>query len=40
MILVDTSIWVGHLAHKDERLQDLLEGGIILGHCFGCGLSG
>jgi predicted nucleic acid-binding protein len=34
MILVDTSIWLGHLGHTDERLQALLEDGQVLGHPF------
>src|SRR5262245_64472855 len=34
MILADTSVWVGHLRHGDERLAALLEGGTILMHPF------
>lgn len=32
MILVDTSIWIDHLARGDTRLAALLENGEVLGH--------
>ena len=32
MILVDTSVWIDHLAHGDARLQTLLEDGQVLTH--------
>lgn len=32
MILVDTSVWIGHLRAGDTRLIDLLERGEVLGH--------
>ena len=32
MILVDTSIWIDHLAHGNARLQTLLEDGEVLTH--------
>ena len=32
MILVDTSVWIDHLAHGDARLQTLLEDGEVLTH--------
>ncbi|MGJ7579089.1 type II toxin-antitoxin system VapC family toxin [Variovorax sp. RHLX14] len=32
MILVDTSIWIDHLAHGDEQLQTLLNDGMVLTH--------
>lgn len=34
MILVDTSVWVDHLRHKDRRLAALLEDGRVLAHPF------
>ncbi len=34
MILVDTSVWVGHLQAGNERLTTLLNGGEVLGHPF------
>lgn len=34
MILVDTSVWVGHLRDGNERLSALLSGGEVLGHPF------
>ncbi len=34
MILVDTSIWIDHLARGDARLQALLEDGEVLTHPF------
>jgi predicted nucleic acid-binding protein len=34
MILVDTSVWIDHLAHGDARLQTLLEDGEVLAHPF------
>lgn len=32
MILVDTSVWIDHLAHGEARLQTLLEDGQVLTH--------
>ncbi len=32
MILVDTSVWIDHLATGDEQLQTLLEDGQVLIH--------
>ncbi len=32
MILVDTSVWVDHLRHGDERLTGLLERELVLVH--------
>ncbi len=32
MILVDTSVWIDHLARGDARLQALLEDGQVLTH--------
>ncbi|VTU45451.1 putative ribonuclease VapC32 (plasmid) [Variovorax sp. SRS16] len=32
MILVDTSVWIDHLARSDSQLQSLLEEGEILMH--------
>ncbi|VTU26988.1 putative ribonuclease VapC32 [Variovorax sp. PBS-H4] len=32
MILVDTSVWIDHLARGDSRLQSLLEEGEVLMH--------
>ena len=32
MILVDTSVWIDHLAHGNARLQTLLEDGEVLTH--------
>ncbi|MDN8617023.1 type II toxin-antitoxin system VapC family toxin [Variovorax ginsengisoli] len=32
MILVDTSVWIDHLARGDARLQTLLEDGEVLTH--------
>jgi predicted nucleic acid-binding protein len=34
VILVDTSVWVGHLRSKDRGLADLLDEGRILSHPF------
>ena len=34
MILVDTSVWVGHLRDSDAVLADLLERGLVLVHPF------
>lgn len=34
MILVDTSVWIDHLRHTDERLADLLVRGQVLVHPF------
>jgi hypothetical protein len=34
MILVDTSIWIGHFRTGDERLQSLLHDGSVLTHPF------
>lgn len=32
MILVDTSVWVGHFRRRNERLAALLADGEVLGH--------
>lgn len=34
MVLVDTSVWIDHLAHGDSQLQSLLENGEVLTHPF------
>ncbi len=34
MILVDTSIWIDHLARGDAQLKTLLENGEVLAHPF------
>lgn len=34
MILVDTSVWVDHLARGDERLARALESGRVVTHAF------
>ena len=34
MILIDTSVWVGHLQTGDARLSGLLDSGGVLGHPF------
>jgi predicted nucleic acid-binding protein len=34
MILVDTSVWIGHLRRRDEILTSLLEQGAVLAHPF------
>ncbi|MBM3602012.1 MAG: type II toxin-antitoxin system VapC family toxin [Alphaproteobacteria bacterium] len=34
MILVDTSVWVGHLSRGDKLLSSLLEDGAVLAHPF------
>ncbi len=34
MILVDTSVWVGHLRASDETLVGLLDAGMVLAHPF------
>lgn len=34
MILVDSSVWVGHLRHGDQRLVTLLEASQVLTHPF------
>jgi len=34
VILVDTSVWVGHLRDGNERLSALLGSGQVLGHPF------
>ena len=34
MILVDTSVWVGHLRENDETLARLLDTGMVLSHPF------
>ena len=34
MILVDSSVWVGHLRHGDQRLVALLEASQVLTHPF------
>jgi predicted nucleic acid-binding protein len=32
VILVDTSVWIGHLRRADRRLMELLESGDVLTH--------
>lgn len=32
MILVDTSVWIGHLGSGNSALERLLEAGLVLGH--------
>jgi predicted nucleic acid-binding protein len=34
VILVDTSVWIGHLRARDDELSSLLESGQVLGHPF------
>jgi predicted nucleic acid-binding protein len=34
VILVDTSVWVGHFRASDSTLIDLLERGLVLAHPF------
>lgn len=34
MLLVDTSVWIGHLRRSDERLVRALEAGAVLTHPF------
>ena len=34
MILVDTSIWIDHLRHRDTELTGLLNAGQVLAHRF------
>jgi predicted nucleic acid-binding protein len=34
LILVDTSIWVGHLRARDKALSALLDAGMVLAHPF------
>jgi predicted nucleic acid-binding protein len=34
VILVDTSIWIDHLRHGDERLSEMLDRGEVLMHPF------
>jgi predicted nucleic acid-binding protein len=34
VILVDTSVWIGHLRHGSESLAGLLEAGRVLAHPF------
>jgi predicted nucleic acid-binding protein len=34
MILVDTSVWVGHLREGNDHLSVLLEEGLVLVHAF------
>ncbi len=34
MILVDTSVWIGHLRAVDKALAKLLDGGMVLTHPF------
>jgi predicted nucleic acid-binding protein len=34
MILVDTSVWIGHLRGSDETLARLLDSGEVLAHPF------
>jgi predicted nucleic acid-binding protein len=34
VILVDTSVWVGHFRASDPTLVDLLERGLVLSHPF------
>ncbi len=31
-VLVDTSVWVGHISQRDERLVALLEAGVVVCH--------
>src|SRR5947209_18625734 len=37
MVLIDTSVWVGHLRVKDPILSRLLEAGLVLMHPFVAG---
>lgn len=34
MILVDTSVWIEYLRRGQQRLSDLLDAGIVIGHPF------
>lgn len=34
MILVDTSVWIGHLRNGNEQLATLLDAGMVLAHPF------
>jgi predicted nucleic acid-binding protein len=34
MVLVDTSVWIDHLRHKEALLVDLLESNRVLSHPF------
>ena len=34
LILVDTSVWINYLRHRDRHLVDLLEQGIVACHPF------
>ncbi len=34
MLLVDTSVWIGHLRQRDDRLVRALEDGVVLTHPF------
>lgn len=34
MILIDTTLWIDHLAHPDERIRELLARRIVLIHPF------
>lgn len=34
MILVDTSVWIEYLRRGEEKLSELLEAGIVIGHPF------
>jgi predicted nucleic acid-binding protein len=34
VILVDTSVWIGHLRARDDELSSLLDSGQVLGHPF------
>lgn len=34
MILVDTSVWVDHIRHTDNKLVELLNEGLVLTHPF------
>ncbi|MGH7156326.1 MAG: type II toxin-antitoxin system VapC family toxin [Acetobacteraceae bacterium] len=34
MILVDTSVWIDHLRHRDDALTGHLDAGRVLGHPF------
>jgi predicted nucleic acid-binding protein len=34
MVLVDTSVWIDHLRHRDAELSSLLESGDVLCHTF------
>ena|SRR3569623_1885422 len=34
MVLVDTSVWVSHFRHKNERLDELLSSELVICHPF------